>query len=320
LKGYDVEMLDPGLATVEDLLLVHSQEYIDAVKAFSEEKEPEGFWGFGSLDNPAFPGIYEASLAYTGGSAAAARAVSEGAPLAFNIAGGLHHARRDQASGFCTFNDCAVACAILRQSFQRVAYIDIDVHHGDGVQWIFYEDPSVLTCSIHQDGRTIYPGTGGVEETGKNFSAVNVPMWPRTTGDVWLNAFQRAILPAVKRFAPEAIVLQMGTDAHFNDRLGGLCVTTQEWLQAVRLVKDLGIPIVALGGGGYTLSNVPRMWTMACLTLGDVPFADTLPGELAPEMEALTYSDQSLPLPRQQGAREAEEALQELFLRSGTVV
>ncbi len=307
LEFYGVEPLDPGLATEQDLLRVHSREYIRAVQSISEGASAEGFWGFGSGDNPPFEGMYEASLAYTGGSVRAAEAVRDGAQLAFSLSGGLHHARRDQASGFCIFNDPAVACAILRDRFERVAYVDIDVHHGDGVQWIFYDDPTVLTCSIHQDGRTIYPGTGFVDESSVDFTAVNVPMVPGTTGDVWIDAFNQTIIPAIKAFNPGAIVLQMGTDAHFLDRLGNLRLVAQEWLEAVMAIKNLGLPIVALGGGGYTITTVPRMWAAACLTLGGIPFEDDLPADLIQELETDLFFDPELPGPREQGREHADK-------------
>jgi acetoin utilization protein AcuC len=256
--------------------------------------------------------MFEAGKAYVGGSVRAAEAVRDGASLAFSLSGGLHHARRSMASGFCIFNDCAIACSILRESFDRVAYVDIDVHHGDGVQGIFYDDPTVLTCSIHQDGRTIYPGTGFVDETGADFSAINVPLAPGTTGDAWLDAFDQTIIPAIRAFRPGAIVLQMGTDAHFQDRLGHLRLTAQEWLQAVAAVRSLGLPVVALGGGGYTLTTVPRMWAAACLTLGKIEFGDALPSDLVDELEVDRFFDAEPPLPRDQGRVQAERVVSEL--------
>lgn len=301
--------LESPPAAAEDVERVHAPEYRAAVAAISraadEGKLPEvadlrrihGFYG----DNPPFPGIYEAALAYTGATVEAARAVRDGAPLAFGIGGGLHHAQRELASGFCVFNDPAIACHILRERFDRVAYVDIDVHHGDGVQWLFYDDPTVLTCSIHEDGRTLYPGSGFVAETGAAFTSVNVPMAAKTTGDVWLWAFERAILPALERFRPQALVLQLGTDAHVDDPLGHLRCVQQEWLAAVRHLKDLGLPTVALGGGGYNLDTVPRMWVSACLTLSGIAFEDPLPEPLANAWGVAAFGDERLPAPRESG-------------------
>lgn len=319
LSRYGVSPIDSGDGNVGDVLRVHGPEYVSVVQTLSIYPDPDGWtddelmeraaFGFSSGDNPAFEGMFEAALSYVGASAKAAEAVRDGAPLAFGIGGGLHHAQRALASGFCIFDDCAVACDILRERFDRVAYVDIDVHHGDGVQWIFYKDPSVLTCSIHEEGRTLYPGTGFAEETGVEFSALNVPIQARTTGDVWLDAFERGILPGLEKFAPQAIVLQMGTDAHYLDPLGHLKCTAQEWLAAVRRIKGLGLPIVALGGGGYNILNVPRMWTAACLTLGDVPFSDEVPADLAEAWGMPTYFDAVQPEPRGIGREYADDVV-----------
>lgn len=286
---------DPGPGVIKDVLRVHDPAFVEVVGRLSRgegvEAGLERDAGFGSLDNPVFDGMLEASLAYVAGSAHAARCVADGARLAFGLAGGLHHARHSEASGFCVFNDCAVACSILRETFAKVAYVDIDVHHGDGVQWLFYDDPTVLTCSIHQDGRTLYPGTGGVEETGADGSAVNVPLAPETSADVWLWAFREGILPFLGRFDPDAIVLQMGTDSHATDPLARIRNTVQSWLAAIEDVRNLGKPIVALGGGGYDLRNVPRMWTAATLTLAGQTVPTKIPEPFAGEWGVPTFLD-----------------------------
>lgn len=267
------ECVDPGSATRQEAEAVHDKEYVEAVQRISEGERIDGYLGFGGTDTPPFPGIYEASLAYSGGSVQAAKDVRDGSTLGLTLAGGLHHARRKEASGFCVFNDPAMAIAILLERFERVAYVDIDLHHGDGVQWIFYDDPRVLTCSIHETGRTLYPGTGFVSETGNSFTAWNVPLSPNTTGDVWLSAFRGGIMPALRAFSPQAIVLQMGADPHFLDPLGHLRCMAQDWLEAIRDVRDLHLPLVAKGGGGYNLTSAPRMWVAAalCLTNQEVP-------------------------------------------------
>ncbi len=311
-----VEALDPGLADLADLLRVHDEGYVRVVESLScGERVPHSLLqesGFLGGDNPPFPGMYEAALAYCGGAVRAARLVRDGAPLAFNIAGGLHHARRSQASGFCVFNDCAIALTVLRERYERVAYVDIDLHHGDGVQWLFYDDPTVLTCSVHETGRTLYPGTGFVEETGAEATSLNVPLEPHTTGDTWLWAFERTVLPALERYQPGAVVLQMGTDAHTLDPLGHLDLVAQEWLEAVRLVRDTGLPIVALGGGGYDMTTVPRMWVAAVLTLLRTPFDDDIPYDLPPEWGLTTFSDRDLPSPRNRHRAEAEVTVAEV--------
>jgi acetoin utilization protein AcuC len=299
----DVAATDPGLAPVEDVLRVHDAGFVEAVRAASEGRATRDLLSaavLGPGDTPAFPGIFEAALAYCGGAVRAAEAVRDGQAIAFNMAGGLHHARRSEASGFCTFNDPAIAASVLRERFDRVAYVDIDVHHGDGVQWIFFEDPTVMTCSIHQTGRTLYPGTGFVSETGAEGTSVNVPLEPFATGDTWLWAFRNGILPALERFGPQALVLQMGADAHFMDPLAHLQVAAQEWWQAVDELAALGLPTVAMGGGGYSMDSTPRLWAGAVVTLLGRP-------ELRSGLD-----DERVPQPRRQGESEAERTVAEL--------
>lgn len=289
--------LQSDLAKDGDLLRCHSGEFVDAVRRASalapESKVPPELvpFGFGSSDNPPFKQMDFASRSYVGSTVSAARAVREGSYRAFSIGGGLHHAMRSRASGFCIFNDVAIACSILRERFARVAYVDIDVHHGDGVQSIFFDDPTVLTCSIHEEGRTLFPGTGSVCEVGAERSAINVPLRAKTPGDIWLRSFREGILSHLFRFRPEAIVLQLGTDTHFRDPLGHLQVRQQDWLAAIRDVHELAVPVVAAGGGGYDLTTVPRMWVSAILTLSEIQFPDTIPEELREELGCETFSD-----------------------------
>ncbi len=292
-----IELLDPGLALDTDVLRIHSPDYLETIQALSNGMCVEDMRGFGPGDNPPFHGMYEASLGYLGGTVRAAEDVRDGAELAFNIAGGLHHARRDRVSGFCIFNDPAVACAILRERFERVLYIDIDLHHGDGVQWLFYDDPSVITLSIHQDGRTLYPGTGFVDETGADLSSINIPLPPRTTGGVWLHAFSSILPLVVERHRPEAIVLQMGSDPHRLDPLGHLECLAQHWVEAVRLVRDLGLPIVAVGGGGYNLTTVPRMWVAAILTLSGIEVPTAIPEQISSDWRMTAFFDDEAQVP-----------------------
>ncbi len=312
LERYGLQWIDPGPGGPEDPLRVHDAEYVEAVQLLDPRistRPVQRDFGFGRGDNPPFAGMYEASLAYTSATARAAEAVRDGAMLAFGLGGGLHHAHKNRASGFCIFDDPAVACHILRERFGKVAYIDIDVHHGDGVQWLFYNDPTVLTCSIHEDGRTLFPGTGSVDETGVEHSSLNVPMQAHTTGDVWLDAFERTILPALEHFGAEAIVLQMGTDAHLLDPLGHLRCTQQDWLGAVKRIQELGLPLVALGGGGYKLATVPRMWASAVLTLSSQGYDNELPLDLAQQWDMPTFSDPKESQPRGAGREHAEAVI-----------
>jgi acetoin utilization protein AcuC len=278
---------EPPFAPRDDLLRCHSSEYLHAVEQASAGAAPELAFNLRASDNPAFPGMWEASLAYTGASIAAAKAVRDGASVAFNISGGLHHAARAKAAGFCIFNDVAIACSILRDRFERVAYVDIDLHHGDGVQWLFYDDPTVLTVSIHQDPRTLFPGTGFVDEVGTaagHGSSINIPMPPSCTDRLWFGAFEATVRRAFELFRPEAVVMQMGTDPHYLDPLGHLSLTAQGWLRAVELIAGYGLPTVATGGGGYELTTVPRMWTLACACLAGRTLPETVPEEVAGDL------------------------------------
>lgn len=308
-----VNFVDPGEGSREDVLRVHDPAYVDSVELISSGYfTPDGFMnkgGFGSIDNPPFIGMYEASLAYVAGVVNAANDVKDGVYRSFCMAGGLHHSMRSRAAGFCIFNDAAIALHILRERFDRVAYVDIDVHHGDGVQQIWFDDPNVLTCSIHEDGRTLFPGTGSIDETGAHFTSLNVPLEAKTTGEVWLWAFNNTIIPAVEAFRPQAIVLQLGTDIHYLDPLGHIKATAQEWLGAVEAVNELGIPIAAVGGGGYNLTTVPRMWTAACLTLCGLPVPCDIPEDLAIAWEMPHFFDEEAPVPRGSGWFHAEDTV-----------
>lgn len=304
---------EPTPCTVEDLLTTHSAEFVQAVEMLNDTSAlPHSYrrYGFGSGDNPLFPNIFDASCLYTGASLNAAQAVVEDrAPIAVNISGGLHHAHYARAAGFCVFNDCAVALHRLRERFARVAYVDIDVHHGDGVQELFYDDPSVLTISIHETGRTLFPGTGFVAEVGEGAGtgySINVPVWPNTSDEQWLRAWRTAALPILRAFAPEAIVLQMGADAHVLDPLAHVALTAQGWLEAVRDVKALGVPLVVVGGGGYNQTTVPRMWTLACAELFGLSLPDDTPNTYRWHTQIPALTDHKLPVVSPEAAEQAE--------------
>ncbi len=291
----EIQVIDPGMGSELDLLRVHTPDYLRLVQdASAGERIPQGMaqkYGIGTGDTPIFPGMYEASLSYCAGSAHAAKLVNEGAPIAFNMSGGLHHAQRSFGSGFCVFNDAAIAASILRDQYSRVAYVDIDVHHGDGVEAIFLDDPTVMTCSIHQMSPGFYPGTGHYAQTGVDCTTVNIPLEAETTGDTWFWAFENGIMPALRRFQPEAIVLQMGADPHELDPLAHIRCKAQDWLRAVSAVQSLEVPIVALGGGGYNLETVARMWAAAVLTLSSVRVPEHLPASVSNVIETTLMMD-----------------------------
>ncbi len=283
-------VVDPSSASDEDLRLVHAPEYIAAVREAGEH--PERFaarYGIGSLDTPAFPGMHEAAALIAGATMRAVRDVVGGrVRRAFSVAGGLHHAHRDHASGFCVYNDAAVGiAAALREGPElRVCYIDIDAHHGDGVQAAFYSDPRVLTISVHETGLALFPGTGFTRERGAGAglgAAVNVPLPPMATDGCYRLVFREAIAPRAQAFAPDLIVAQCGADAHHDDPLTSLGMTLggHAWLarSLVALAESAcGGRIVALGGGGYGWENVvPRAWTGVAAALAGVEVPDTLP-------------------------------------------
>lgn len=308
-----ITMIESVVGTADDLLRVHASEYISAVQSLSHGvPDASDNFGIGKGDNPPFQGMFEASLAYVGATVAAAKAVCAGAHRAYNMTGGLHHARKCQAAGFCIFNDPAIALSILNDQFERVAYIDIDVHHGEGVQWAFDNDPNVLTCSIHQNGRTLFPGTGFVQDVGSSKAAVNVPLPPETSGDVWLHAFREAILPALDQFQPHALVVQCGTDPHFSDPLARIRCRTQDWHNAVHDLHHLNLPTVVLGGGGYSLTAVPRMWLAAVATFADLPIPERIPEPFASDWDMATVWDVESSICLGVGRDEVEVILNEI--------
>ena len=271
-----VEVLACEPASDDTLRLVHTKEYLEATKlAGSGEGGDWSRFGYGPGDNPIFDRMHEAGALVAGASVEAARAVWSGDVLhAFNAAGGLHHAMPARASGFCVYDDPAVAIAwLLREGAARIAYVDVDVHHGDGVQAIFWDEPRVLSISIHEYfPGMFFPGTGAASERGgpgAERSAINVPLPPETGDDAWLDAF-RAIVPvAVERFAPDVLVTQLGCDTHATDPLAQLRLTTRAYRGCAEELHALAHLVtagrwVATGGGGYQWARVvPRAWTIA---------------------------------------------------------
>jgi acetoin utilization protein AcuC len=238
-------------------------------------------YGLGPGDNPIFPGLWEAAQLVAGGSLLAARLVADGeADRVFHFAGGLHHAHPDRASGFCYVNDAVLAIQELRRRGLRVAYVDIDAHHGDGVQFAFYDDPTVLTISTHERGDRLFPGTGFVSEAGEaagvGFS-VNLPLQPFTDDDVYHAAFEAVVPPLLQAFRPDVVVAQLGIDSHRTDPLTHLALTIQGFARAVERILQLAPRVVALGGGGYDLPNVARAWTAAWAAMNDVALSPELP-------------------------------------------
>lgn len=295
-------LLDPRSATEEELAWLHTPEYVAAVKALGSGSllADAARFGFSANgDNPVYPGMYDAAALSTGGSLLAAEMVASGqVDTAFNISGGLHHAAANHASGFCVFNDPALAVHYFLNRGMRVAYVDIDAHHGDGVQEAFYRDDRVLTISVHESGQYLFPGTGSVGEMGEGVGlgySVNLPLYPYTGDDDYVESFKQIVPPLIKAFAPDVLVTQLGIDSYHTDPLTHLQVTTEGYIEAVRELAKLGLPWLALGGGGYDVTAVARAWTLAYGTMLGIDWPDQLPAEFAREHGAGRLRDDTSP-------------------------
>lgn len=269
-----VKHYEPGHASEEDLMLVHSQEYVQMIKMQCETGT--GYLDYG--DTPARKGVYEASCAKVGGSILGADLIMRGeVEHAFNVGGGLHHATRNSAAGFCVFNDVAIAARHLQQrhGLRRIAIVDVDGHHGDGTQWTFYKEPT-LTISLHRYGG-FYPGTGSVDEIGegegKGYS-VNVPLPMGTFDEAYLEAFNEIIPPLIEKYRPEILLNQFGVDTHYQDPLVGLSLTTKSYVEISNTLHKLAHEFsdgryLIFGGGGYEPRNVSRCWTVMFITVAE---------------------------------------------------
>lgn len=307
LDGYEFTVTVP--ASEADLLTVHSLTYVRRVQAAGagevEALDP-AHYGIGTPDNPVVPGIHEAGTRVVGAMLGACRAVmAGGVDHALCISGGLHHALRSKASGFCFYNDAGVAIARLKEEHPgiRIAYLDTDAHHGDGVQWMFYDDPEVLTISMHESGRYLFPGSGGVEERGRGDAigyAVNVPLEPFTGDASWIECFDAVVPAALRAFRPDIILSQNGCDGHRLDPLTHLAATTRLYEHIPAHVHDLAHELcggrwVATGGGGYDIWRVvPRAWT----ALWTVMSHQALPKEVPETWLERRESESPVALPR----------------------
>lgn len=265
-----VELLDAQPAPDVELERIHTAEYLAAVRAAPASGDDVAH-GLGTPDNPVFERMHEASALVVGASLRAAEQIARGAAdRAVNIAGGLHHAMRDHAAGFCVYNDAAVAISwLLDNGFDRVAYVDVDVHHGDGVQAAFYADPRVLTVSLHQHPMTLFPATGYASEVGDGEAkgmAVNLALPPGTRDSEWLRAFHAVVPSVLRAFRPQVLVTQCGVDSHVEDPLADLRLSVDGHRAVFLALRELAGEVagkwLALGGGGYALFRVvPRSWT-----------------------------------------------------------
>ncbi len=288
---------DPPLATRSDILCVHAESLVEQVEAAAEgEPRPDARqFGLNTADVPVFDGMDAATRGLVGGTLHGARCIADGsADRVLQLGGGLHHAQRELASGFCVYNDLSVAIHALREASLRVAYLDIDVHHGDGVQWIHYDDPNVLTLSLHESGRYLFPGTGGVSELGDEPGhglSLNVPLEPYTEDDSYRECFDRVVPYAIEQFGPDVIVAQCGADAHFSDPLADLMLTTPTYERLFRQIIDLaethtGGRLLLTLGGGYRFDATVRIWAMLYLIANGLDLPNELPSDWHATWEA----------------------------------
>lgn len=247
----------------------HSARYLHALKTAAKGRwDTEALdMGIGTLDCPVFSGMYDYAVLATGGTLTAAKLILSGsAEVAFNPSGGFHHAGPERASGFCYINDVALACTILAEEGKRVLYLDVDVHHGDGVAYGFYDRRDVMTISFHESPGTLFPGTGREDEIGSGQGkgyCVNVPLPVGTYDEVYMKAFETIALPLITVYNPDVIVFELGADALAGDPLAHLCLTNNVYADIIEHLLSFDKPIVATGGGGYNVSNTVRAWALA---------------------------------------------------------
>ena len=294
----NVSLVPPREALVEEIMWYHSAEYIEAVRRLSDGDggvEQRRF-NFGPGDNPAYPGIYDAAVLSTGATMTAVEMLLDGeAEAAFSISGGLHHAMPGYAYGFCVFNDPVIGIKRMVAEGMRVAYVDIDCHHGDGVQHAFYDTDEVMTISLHESGAFLFPGTGHTQEIGAGRGrgySVNMPLYPYTTDEVYLWAFREVAMPLLRRFRPDALVTQLGIDSHFRDPITHLALSVQGHAAAVEELASLGVGRwLALGGGGYDLQAVARAWALDFAVMAEQPLSAEIPQQYADRYGVSTLRD-----------------------------
>ena len=299
----DVELFTPKKATEEDLLKVHSKDYVSRVKELSR------IGGMLAFDTPAPVGIYEYARLVTGGTILAGRELFEGFNCMVNPLAGFHHASRSFSSGFCFFNDIAVVIECLRKDYklQRFLIVDLDVHHANGTQEIYYADPTVLNVSFHQDGRTLYPGTGSINKIGRDDGegyTVNLPLPPETGSKSYLNAFNELIPPLSQQFKPEIIIYQCGVDTHHSDSLADMCLTYQTYYHLAEKIVELSNntckKLLVLFGGGYNSSaSIKSYYNIMCGLLGrkDIIIEEDISDKKAEGAEQLVFELKKLLAP-----------------------
>ncbi|TMW57113.1 hypothetical protein Poli38472_003038 [Pythium oligandrum] len=288
--GYDLyrkmDVFEPHWASAEEIKAFHSADYIDFLQRINpvnqKELQPDlQKFNLGEFtDCPVFDGMFDFCRIYSGGTLDAAVRLNHGlCDIAINWAGGLHHAKKSEGSGFCYVNDIVLGILELLKYHPRVLYIDIDVHHGDGVEEAFYVTDRVMTVSFHKYG-DFFPGTGDIKDIGaKNgkYYAVNFPLLSGIDDESYESVFKPVISKVMETFCPSAVVLQCGSDSLTGDRLGCFNVTTRGHGECVRFVKSFGLPTLVLGGGGYTIRNVSRAWAYETAVILDEEVSNNLP-------------------------------------------
>lgn len=279
----NMDIYRPHITSVEEMKAFHSEEYIDYLKMVTPSnisKEMALKYNFVN-DSPVFEGLFDFCQLYSGGSVDGAKQLSNGDhDIVINWAGGLHHAKKGEASGFCYVNDIVLAILELLKTFSRVLYIDIDVHHGDGVQEAFYLCDRVMCLSLHKFGDGFFPGTGEIGEVGVKrgkYSSINVPLRNGIDDAGYAYLFKPIVSEIIKKFRPEAIVLQCGADSLGCDRLGTFNLSLRGHGECVTYMKEFGLPLMILGGGGYTIRNVSRCWAYETSLLANYPISNDLP-------------------------------------------
>ncbi|HKK02030.1 MAG TPA: acetoin utilization protein AcuC [Desulfuromonadales bacterium] len=282
-----VRVVESPLAPEEALLTFHRRDYLETLKEFSLMETPRAnfIYGLGDVENPVFQGLYDWSRLVAGGTLEAAwQVVEQGVRVAFNIGGGWHHAHAARASGFSYLNDAVIAINGLVARGLKVAYVDIDAHHGDGVQEAFYDTDRVLTISLHESGRDFFPHTGFTKEMGEGSGygySVNVPFTAHADDLIFEQAFQRVVLPLLDSYRPDVLVTQLGVDTLRTDPMTRLELTTGAIEFAARSFLETGLPWIALGGGGYDRLNVARAWSLIWGIIVGASLPDMLPPRFA---------------------------------------
>jgi acetoin utilization protein AcuC len=288
-------VLEPQPASRDELALFHDRDYLAALEEANQGSFQDRLieFGLGTADCPVFPGVYDYSALVAGGTLLAAELVDRGGyDLAFNLAGGFHHAQRRNAEGFCYLNDIVIAIKWLVQKGYRIAYVDLDAHHGDGVQAAFYEDSRVLTVSLHESGKTLFPWSGfeteiGVGE-GRGYN-INVPLPPQTDDEIFLLAFDGIVPPSLAAFEPDIVFALIGADGLLVDRLSHLSLTNNSYAEAVKVIEAISPRCIVLGGGGYHPNSVARAWCLAWAVMNGVEPPDEYAGTIGGMMVGTEY-------------------------------